>query len=363
MLKFSFLILLPVTIFSFFFLQNGFTESKKESSAVANTLILFHDTTVATDKAKRLADRDSIMRYIPSLITNYDVRYFNQTTSFGDLSQYKEIFLIETSYDNGGELCLGTAGRSDIKNWLASATPANKRRLLSIGGDQGYNYDRINSANRDTVFSRTYCGFEFVVDAAILTFGTVIGVGIDFGIDRHIAPPVTGIAGFYPDGCRRRFNGGTTVYRYGNRTPVDTVAAIGKSALSYTTLTAFQDPRYFLNGNLKPWLQAIIFYMRGPGPDGITTLSGSADKYSLSQNYPNPFNPATKINFTISVSGYVSIKVFDFLGKEITELVNTDVKPGSYSLDFNGESLPSGMYFYALRSGNFTETRKMMLVK
>ena len=87
------------------------------------------------------------------------------------------------------------------------------------------------------------------------------------------------------------------------------------------------------------------------------------DQYSLSQNYPNPFNPSTMINFQIPVNGMVSLKVYDVLGREIGTLVNDSRPAGNYSVNFDATSLSTGLYFYRLHSGNFTETKRMMLVK
>ena len=86
-------------------------------------------------------------------------------------------------------------------------------------------------------------------------------------------------------------------------------------------------------------------------------------EYSLRQNYPNPFNPTTNIRFTIPTSNVTSLKIFDLLGKEVVTLLNEYKKAGEYTVPFNGALLPSGIYFYQLRSGNFTETKKMVLVK
>ncbi|MCU0372977.1 MAG: T9SS type A sorting domain-containing protein [Ignavibacteria bacterium] len=85
--------------------------------------------------------------------------------------------------------------------------------------------------------------------------------------------------------------------------------------------------------------------------------------YSLSQNYPNPFNPATKIDFSIPQNAFVTVKVYDILGKEVSVLVNKYMIRGTYSIDFNGENLTSGVYFYKITSGSFTDTKKMMLLK
>jgi hypothetical protein len=92
------------------------------------------------------------------------------------------------------------------------------------------------------------------------------------------------------------------------------------------------------------------------------------DNYLLSQNYPNPFNPSTIIKYQIKESGFVTLKVFDVLGREVTTLVNEFRKAGTYETQFPDKSisanaLPSGIYFYKLTSGNFSEVRKMILQK
>jgi photosystem II stability/assembly factor-like uncharacterized protein len=87
------------------------------------------------------------------------------------------------------------------------------------------------------------------------------------------------------------------------------------------------------------------------------------DNYSLSQNYPNPFNPVTNINFQISKQGFVKLTVFDVLGKEIALLVSQSLSSGSYKIDFDASSLPSGTYFYRMQTESFSETKKMILIK
>jgi photosystem II stability/assembly factor-like uncharacterized protein len=87
------------------------------------------------------------------------------------------------------------------------------------------------------------------------------------------------------------------------------------------------------------------------------------DKFSLSQNYPNPFNPNTVVSYQLPVAGNVSLIVYNVLGNEVQTLVNEKQSAGSYSVDFNAASLPSGIYFYKLVTEKFTETKKMILVK
>ena len=85
--------------------------------------------------------------------------------------------------------------------------------------------------------------------------------------------------------------------------------------------------------------------------------------YELSQNFPNPFNPTTTINYSIPFAGKVNIKVFDLLGREIAELVNEEKEAGNYSVSFNGKDISSGVYFYNITAGNYTVTKKMILMR
>ena len=91
--------------------------------------------------------------------------------------------------------------------------------------------------------------------------------------------------------------------------------------------------------------------------------TGTPVAYELSQNYPNPFNPSTQIRFAIPEAGMVNIKVFNTLGQEITTLVSDYRSAGSYEVDFSASNLTSGIYFYTITTNNFSETRKMMLLK
>jgi len=85
--------------------------------------------------------------------------------------------------------------------------------------------------------------------------------------------------------------------------------------------------------------------------------------FQLQQNYPNPFNPSTKITFSLPHSANTSLRVFDMLGREVATLVNGYTASGSHSVQFDATNLASGFYCYKLTSGNFTEVKKMMLVK
>ncbi len=81
------------------------------------------------------------------------------------------------------------------------------------------------------------------------------------------------------------------------------------------------------------------------------------------QNYPNPFNPETKIKYTVPNQSFISIKVYDGLGKEVTALVNETKAPGTYEVNWDASNFPSGVYFYSLISGSNRIDKKMVLLK
>ena len=84
------------------------------------------------------------------------------------------------------------------------------------------------------------------------------------------------------------------------------------------------------------------------------------NEFILEQNYPNPFNPTTKIKFTIPAAGFISLKVFDFIGRQVAELANGYFGLGTYNVNFDGSGLSSGVYFYQLKTNNYSETKSMI---
>jgi photosystem II stability/assembly factor-like uncharacterized protein len=108
----------------------------------------------------------------------------------------------------------------------------------------------------------------------------------------------------------------------------------------------------------------LILHTTNGGLTSIGDQRGSLPTtYGLGQNYPNPFNPATNIEFRIVNYGFVSLKIYDLLGKEITALVSEALSPGCYSRRWNAEGLSGGVYFYRLQAGSYTETKRLLLLK
>ncbi len=101
-------------------------------------------------------------------------------------------------------------------------------------------------------------------------------------------------------------------------------------------------------------------------PAGLTSVKPVdlvAERFTLSQNYPNPFNPSTTIKFSVPESNLTSLKIYNILGQQVATLINEELSTGSYEIKFNASNLSSGVYFYTITSGDFSASRKMMLLK
>jgi hypothetical protein len=101
----------------------------------------------------------------------------------------------------------------------------------------------------------------------------------------------------------------------------------------------------------------------GHEDDDSSSGSTISQNFKLDQNYPNPFNPVTRISYSIPKAGFVKIAVYDMLGREAETLVNEQLQPGTYDVEFDGSKLSSGVYYYKLVAGEFTSVKKMTLIK
>jgi len=137
-------------------------------------------------------------------------------------------------------------------------------------------------------------------------------------------------------------------YDPGSPDPVQTFISIGiYDTLGQTNVGSF----------------ALIDHLSFTDPSAVEQISGLPEDFSLSQNYPNPFNPSTNIEYTIPEASFVQLKIYDILGNEVATLVNEEQSPGSYRTDFTANHLASGFYVAQLRTGNYTKTIKMSLMK
>ncbi len=135
---------------------------------------------------------------------------------------------------------------------------------------------------------------------------------------------------------------------------------------TYKSFTFFNDVLKWMSFKVKPDSVTNINIIL-PLSVGVGQSPNQNIFFHLSQNFPNPFNPDTKINFTIPEFSFVTLKVFDLLGRKVATLVNEDRKPGNYEVEFSindlNKNISSGLFFYRLQAGEYFSTRKMILIK
>ena len=136
---------------------------------------------------------------------------------------------------------------------------------------------------------------------------------------------------------------------------------------SYEALTTTEAPSFILVGVTDDDSSSVqideLWYNETPTGLGISDEAPIASRYELGQNYPNPFNPTTHIRFNIPERANAKLTVFNVMGEEVATLVNGVMQAGGHTVSWNAASMPTGVYFYQLESGNFSQTKKLLLVK
>ena len=140
-------------------------------------------------------------------------------------------------------------------------------------------------------------------------------------------------------------------YVYTGAQTIDTLFAIGLSTNSNGGTSGDQ------------WNWATSKRLVIKNATGVRNENQIPSEFILDQNYPNPFNPVTSIRYSIPKSSLVTLKVYDISGKEIVSLVNESLQAGEHTIQWDSQGSPSGIYMYKITAGNFTETKKMILLK
>ncbi len=314
-----------------------------------------------------------------------------------------------TIYGNGGD-------GIRLQRLLPSISPTQVVNNL-ITGNQGYGiYEMIASTNSIPRHNDIYDNAEglfFYDGSTSLTLEEINqrpGAANNLSVDPTIAAqpqgvssnitvdPVSGTsiltdmsASFVPDtfihntmnpnlNQKRQFliiaNDATTLTVYGLLTDV---ASIGDSYSITTLLPVHDSPQLIDAGENRPDLPGTDFLgnpriINGIVDIGAVEIDTSVNfiedltlnipkEFVLLQNYPNPFNPTTTIKYQIPELNFVTLKVFDVLGREVAELVREEKPIGNYEVDFDATGLSSGIYFYKLQANDFTQTKKMILLK
>ncbi|MCE1165359.1 MAG: T9SS type A sorting domain-containing protein [Bacteroidetes bacterium] len=167
------------------------------------------------------------------------------------------------------------------------------------------------------------------------------------------AGDTVGVAAKFTGAGPRYYGTGTPPYNIYSDSNLTLITGDGRSAPFTPTGS------WFASRAMVGALRYVVNPVSGIGVIGNVTPSD----FKLSQNYPNPFNPVTTIEFAVPVRTYVVLSVYNSLGREAAVLVNGEYSPGNYRINWNASGLSSGVYFYTMRAGNFTQTKKLLLVK
>jgi len=207
-----------------------------------------------------------------------------------------------------------------------------------------------------------------VIRKGSLLQNTPAAANISGYVYLNILPPANNlIVGFpYLNSSVLYLKKDTSIVQYAFSNDLQEYSLTGLSAGTYTLsvvrLGYESETRTIVLGATN--LDTVNFYLDTLNPIGITSINTTVPKgYSLEQNYPNPFNPVTNIRIKMPKEGFVKLIVYDVTGREAAILVNETLRAGEYNVDFNAGSLPSGVYFYRLLTKDFSETKKMVLVK
>jgi len=148
--------------------------------------------------------------------------------------------------------------------------------------------------------------------------------------------------------------------------PIFEIDSLGISSNSLNISLSNTVEKYYFMFHLKSIFDEhsqIIIDSVETNNTGIPVQKNNLNSFSLYQNYPNPFNPSTTISYSIPKSEFVQLNIYDTLGKEVASLVNVEQSLGNYEIKFNASTLASGIYFYRLQSGSFTETKMLILLR
>lgn len=224
--------------------------------------------------------------------------------------------------------------------WIVVSFPTNEN-LLAVGGGGQFGVTFAFCTNMGNVYKFT--GGTSSINTGVSTpLNSIQGIGSGFEF-----PP------------KMWCTGDNGVIRYSSDTGHTWTGQNISSSVNITSI--------FMLDSLRGWIAGgngtIMGTVTG-GVIGIQPISTEIPKgYSLSQNYPNPFNPGTKFKIEIAKSSFTKIAVFDELGRKVAALVNQQLQPGTYEVNWDASNNPSGVYYYRISAGEFTGTKKMVLIK
>jgi len=278
-------------------------------------------------------------------------------------------------YENGIDFSIDTAfnclGPIGLRVFPGAKNLGMATSVFYIGGDANLNDPSNITEVRNYTFGKTRQGN--VVDPCTFAYGDVLG-----GVDCLEVNPVFWFSGDPISQVGWICNQNRDVRGMGSTGPFTLVKNQEMEILIGYEIDRSTTPLGGITAVRTVSDEVQYFYEINFGYPAVLVEDEQpiALNFKLEQNYPNPFNPSTKIKFTIPTppvsspllkgrtkEGFVTLKVYDILGNEIATLVNEELSPGEYEVESNATNLPSGIYFYQLKSGDFIQTKKMVLLK
>lgn len=305
---------------------------------------------------------------------------FRYSTSGGMLWKYDYNDSLDTFIEVPSKVLIGNNNRlyavnnyytpsaGDINAAMWDNIPVNHLTLCksvnipTILGDYIYDTISVNTGTQNLV------KLEVVIDSLthsdpknlILKLKTPHNTTIELFRNSGLSVPSSGLYGtIFSDTAQKPIDSGSVTYT-GYFLPFQPLEGLNSYSPDSNWVLMVYNMNSGAPGVLKKWCIRVTYQ----APVGIQIIGNEIPKtFSLSQNYPNPFNPVTNIKFSLPKSGNVTLKVYDILGRQAAELVNEYKQAGSYVVDFNAADLSNGVYFYRIETADFTDVKKMVLVK
>jgi hypothetical protein len=339
----------------------------------------------------------SLMNDVQTGPSTYEFDVFIKSTSADfNLTSYIVVFTFNTSIANGGTLTFSyIAGSSALSNLptvaVNIATDVGGISNLTAGSNQGS--DNISTTDMKVGRFRITNTLAFASLSANINwdFGELIVTQVNINsIDatnpsNHIDNLIDATLPVELNSFTATSNQNTVNLKWQTATEVNNFGfEIERKVHTSTSLSVTEWEKIgFVNGsgnsnspknysfsdNNPSGGSKFLYRLKQIDNDGQFEYSDAVEveivpkEFVLYQNYPNPFNPTTKINYSVPFDSKVIISIYSITGELVRELVNDNVETGSYSVDFNGSNLASGMYIYKMAAGNFVKTYKMMLMK
>jgi peptidoglycan-N-acetylglucosamine deacetylase len=285
-------------------------------------------------------------------------------STFGNIARYikerNNISVKEVSVED----TIITVNVTDTLNDSTYNYPVTVRRRLPQNWTSAAVSENGKDLNSEVVYedSLKYIIFDVIPDSGEISIKRISGI-VPVQLDSFSAIALSNSIELSWTTATELDNNGFTVERSMDKIQWEQIAYIkGKGTTTEPSSYSFKD--------LSKTAGNVYYRLKQINYDGSYTYSKIIEtainipvSFNLEQNYPNPFNPITTINYQIPEDSFVTLKVYDLLGREVYTIVNKQLTPGKYSVQFDGSNLPSGFYLYQLKAAQYTSTRKIVLLK